>query len=425
MHQAHNVFDVLTALVLLFSASMLLVGVGRRAATWGSPRHALIAAVRAGLRTARRLVRLAHPAQVVRAVSYATLCTLIILPLTEVGLRAYFRRWGSEQDRIRYVYSETHIKALETQFIGKPFLGFAPSPGFAGHNSMGYRGPEIVRPKPEGTFRIVALGGSTTYGFGLKNEDEPWPAQLQRILRDKYGYTQVEVVNAGVQSYSTWETLVNFEFRVLDLDPDLVIVYHATNDITARLVDPHYYDGLYSARGLWNTGTLRLGPSTLARYVGIKLGQMADPVKLESTFVFDEDVPHCDMWTETECEGYPVEELMELNPPIYFERNLRSLAAIAQANGVTVLFSTWAYFPDTVSITNIYSFPWRRAEAARMNAIIQQVAQDTGSPCYDLAANLAYDRSYWQGDGYHQSALGSEEQARQYAAFIAAQGLVK
>ncbi len=415
MHPAHNLFDLITASVFLFSGSVLAFKMWQRA-NW----HVVLRHARQVPAITGRLVRRLTPA--IHVTSYAIVCVVLMLPVAEFGLRAYFRRWGSEDDRIRYVYSEERIKSLESQFIAKPFVGFAPSPDFPGHNSLGYRGPEIVQPKPEGTYRIVALGGSTTYGFGIIEDDKTWPAQLQRVLRDEYDYPQVEVINAGVQLYTTWETLVNFEFRVLDLDPDLIIVYHATNDITARLVDPTHYDGLYSARGTWNTGDLHLGPSTLARYVGIRMGWLDDPLKLESHFVLDEEIMQCDMWAERQCGDYSTEELMALNPPIYFERNLRNLAALAAANDVQVMFSSWAYFPDTVRVTNIYLFPWRRAEVAKLNAIMQQVADDTGMAFYDLAANLPYNRNYWEGDGYHQSALGAEQQARQYAAFIAQQG---
>jgi hypothetical protein len=52
------------------------------------------------------------------------------------------------------------------------------------------------------------------------------------------------------------------------------------------------------------------------------------------------------------------------------------------------------------------------------------VAAETNSPFYDLMGNLAVNRAYWVEDGYHQSPLGSEEQARLYAAFLVENNLI-
>ena len=64
---------------------------------------------------------------------------------------------------------------------------------------------------------------------------------LEKILVEKYKYENIEVINAGVPGYTSWETLINFQFRVLDIEPDLIIIYHGTNDTHARLVLPKFY----------------------------------------------------------------------------------------------------------------------------------------------------------------------------------------
>jgi hypothetical protein len=99
------------------------------------------------------------------------------------------------------------------------------------------------------------------------------------------------------------------------------------------------------------------------------------------------------------------------------------MVAVAQANGIDTLLSTWTYFPDSTPITNIYTFPWRRQAVAEHNAVVQQVAEETGAAFYDLHASLPYNRAFWLDDGYHQSPAGAEEQARLYTAFIAEAGL--
>jgi lysophospholipase L1-like esterase len=58
----------------------------------------------------------------------------------------------------------------------------------------------------------------------------------------------VQVINAGVGGYNCWEVLINLELRVLDLDPDLIIIYEGRNDVRAGLVEPASYRGDDSGR---------------------------------------------------------------------------------------------------------------------------------------------------------------------------------
>ena len=107
-------------------------------------------------------------------------------------------------------------------------------------NSMGFRSPEISFAKPAGTIRIIALGDSVTFGFGVA-ADETYPARLQALLSQaKPG--QVEVVNMGVSAYNTGEELALFRGRGAGLYPDLVIIQYYLNDPDLEPFDPvHSY----------------------------------------------------------------------------------------------------------------------------------------------------------------------------------------
>ena len=56
------------------------------------------------------------------------------------------------------------------------YLGFIPAPNFQRgenkHNQLGFRGDDISVEKPKDTYRIVAVGGSTTYGSGVEDSRE-------------------------------------------------------------------------------------------------------------------------------------------------------------------------------------------------------------------------------------------------------------
>jgi lysophospholipase L1-like esterase len=83
-------------------------------------------------------------------------------------------------------------------------------------------------------FRIVCLGGSTTFGHELKAE-EAWPAVTERVLRSKG--IDAEVINAGVQGYGSRQLLVHYRKDIASLQPDYVVIYEGWNR-TGALVDP-------------------------------------------------------------------------------------------------------------------------------------------------------------------------------------------
>ena len=214
---------------------------------------------------------------------------IIIIGMTEFGLRLYFTNFGSEQDRINYIYTAAELQQQTAQFTGTPNVLYVPNPTYEGHNSLGYRGEEFDIQKPEGTYRIVSIGESTTYGFGV-NVYQAYPYLLQEELQDAYSYSNVEVINAGVIGYTSYEVLTSFQFRVLDLDPDLIIYYGALNDADSRLEDPGCYNnpsalyGQTEKLGLWATEFGELPSSVIYRYFAINLGIMKVPTGLEWGF---------------------------------------------------------------------------------------------------------------------------------------------
>lgn len=96
-------------------------------------------------------------------------------------------------------------------------------------NSVGLRGEEIEKTKPAGTWRVLCIGDSTTFGFYVKN-GESWPEQLQKILRERFPERKIEVLNAGRVAYSSFQGLRYLEKIGLDFEPDLVIAGFGQND---------------------------------------------------------------------------------------------------------------------------------------------------------------------------------------------------
>ena len=98
-------------------------------------------------------------------------------------------------------------------------------------NSYGLRGPEISLEKPPGSYRIVCLGDSLTFGEGVRYADI-YPAQLQVRLAAAMPDRLIEVLNAGVQTHATGDEAALFLMRCSQFQPDLVVLGFYLNDAT-------------------------------------------------------------------------------------------------------------------------------------------------------------------------------------------------
>jgi lysophospholipase L1-like esterase len=388
--------------------------------TWALALVALGMGTLAGYLTVRRwLAPLGKPLKrLVKIVAVLLLSVVLLALVLEACLRIYLTNFGTEEERELYLYSADQLRLLGNKAIPLPYLNYGLAPR-GDVNSLGYRHPEIQIPKPPGVYRIVAMGNSTTWGSGIKDWQDTYPGQLEKILRDEYGYKNVEVLNDGVDAATSWYTAVDLEFRVLEVQPDLVIVYQGNMDIGATLVDPDCYQGMNPHRGIspdtgvWQLRPEPLSPSALYRFVAINLGWMPNPQL--SALPLETVIPCAEQRTLSD------EQASTVNPPVYFERNLQTIIGIARVHHVQVLLSTWAYYPKG---SQELTTPWFFRAADKNNQIIAKVALEMSVPFYDLQANLPQNPDLWEGDGNHFTPLGAHAQAEQYAASIVAQGLI-
>jgi hypothetical protein len=101
------------------------------------------------------------------------------------------------------------------QYRPDSVLGWVPTPGQTTVTRVGslpvrldangFRGGPLEAPKPARTIRIFAMGASTTFGWGVRQEDT-YEQVLERMLNDTARATgaagRYEVVNAGVIGFN-------------------------------------------------------------------------------------------------------------------------------------------------------------------------------------------------------------------------------
>lgn len=139
---------------------------------------------------------------------------------------------------VEFLLSFTGVTRLSDE---DPFVGFAGSrplfveaPGELGTYRLSpgkerFFNPQTFRmPKPTGLFRIVAFGGSTTYGHPYTAETA-FPAWMTTILGDYDPFRTYESINAGGISYASYRVRRLVEELSL-VSPDLYVIYSGHNE---------------------------------------------------------------------------------------------------------------------------------------------------------------------------------------------------
>ncbi len=91
----------------------------------------------------------------------------------------------------------------------------------------------FLDPKPEGTYRIFCLGGSTTVGFPYWYNGA-FPSFLRDRLARIFPDRTIEVINLGMTATNSY-TALDMADEIIGYQPDLVIVYDGHNEFYGAL----------------------------------------------------------------------------------------------------------------------------------------------------------------------------------------------
>ena len=105
------------------------------------------------------------------------------------------------------------------------------------YNSEGFRDVEHSLRKPEGTFRILGLGDSFTFGVGAPYK-QTYLARLETLLNQRQASGTVEVIKAGMPKYHPELERILLQHYGTRYEPDLVLVAFLPNDIWGTFVGP-------------------------------------------------------------------------------------------------------------------------------------------------------------------------------------------
>jgi lysophospholipase L1-like esterase len=336
---------------------------------------------------------------------------LVSFLLLEGTYRAWLHWFASDRQYMRsmpfaLVPPENRIYAAHPYTSYTLTEGYTSRDGKNRHNALGYRGKEVTREKAPGVFRILVLGGSTTYETSVEDWRLSTPEVLERILGERYGRSEVEVVNAGCGGWNSWESLVDLEFRGLALQPDLVVIYCGTNDVHTRFVPPaRYRRDNTGFRKPWQEDSGWWHHSTVLHGIAVKL-----KLARRNSVAARTEVPEEEDEDEFDWEGS-----LDANPPTFFADNLDDMIVLSKSHGAAVLMVTfaWCGSKDDYASTPHYQRGFRET-----NAVIRAAAEKHQVPLFDYASVMPVDPSFWS-DGRHVNEQGAQRKAELYAAFLA------
>jgi lysophospholipase L1-like esterase len=184
-----------------------------------------------------------------RSFVFRIVTLLVPLVILVVGFEVALRVAGydplappqGEGRRSAVLFRETEYPGLEYEpvpgAVGEAFRGYVKI------NSAGFRDDEYTVEKSEGTYRIVALGDSITFGMKFPIEDR-FTEQLERRLQSEG--RRVEVLNLGVAGYDTIQEVAFLEKAGVRFEPDLVVVAFCINDAGVHTMNRSYIRRLSS-----------------------------------------------------------------------------------------------------------------------------------------------------------------------------------
>jgi hypothetical protein len=164
----------------------------------------------------------------IRNLLTAVIATTLSVAVAAIGIESWVRlRWDE-------------TRGMPGFYVSDPVLGIRLNPNYDGWfagvpahiNALGFRDNrdyDVV--KQPGTFRVLVLGDSVTFGHGTLFETT-YPYLLEERLKSWRPSTNWQVWNLGVPGYNTGQELSLLKQVGPRYQPDLVVVGFYPNDLT-------------------------------------------------------------------------------------------------------------------------------------------------------------------------------------------------
>lgn len=265
-----------------------------------------------------------------KAIILVIASTLLMLIILETGVRCIYMARGKG-------FFSDHRNKIAKPLLPFRIFGFEAYQEVNGELVISSRHKEVFPiEKGKDTLRIVTFGGSTTENKkAMSDYGKHYPLVLQEQLSN-LTEKKVEVINVGNSAYATPHSLILLALDVLSWDPDIVILSHNANDLTAAYFPDFRVD--YSNK----YGHPYYMPGTGKRYSIFSILFQHSSLYWILKAKIDKLMLKFGVYYEIHRESYgmsPPEGVMRS-----FERNIVSFVTLAENKGIEVVLGTQPFF---------------------------------------------------------------------------------
>lgn len=251
-------------------------------------------------------------------------------------------------------------------------------------NVKGTRGKNFNEAKSENVFRIISLGDSKTFGWGLR-ESETYSRLLENLLQNWINLPlKIEVVNAGVNAWSYAQMYVYLRDTGIRYSPDLVILADA--NLWTQFSENRSKEFIETfMRQVWLKNLLRR--SSIYHYlIEVKLKRYYN--KYRTIFI-----P-----IDPEKDEY-FKEQQEKNPGLYFKKQIIQIYTLLKESNVKLLL---VYIPSEGELSSFH-----KSIALKMK---EEISREYNVPLIDSTKDLSRSpqRLFFLGDPVHPNAEGNK-----------------
>jgi len=257
-------------------------------------------------------------------------------------------------------------------------------------NALGTRGSDFTLLKSTNTYRILALGDSRTFGWGLA-EPETYCCGLQTLLRQKSGDRPVEVINAGVNAWSFQQMSVYLRDYGLRYSPDAVVLGEAN---------------------LWTQFSEKNSPEFVRKFM--QRVRLKNLLRHSALYHYLVEIKLQDFYQRHRAKFIPVDpkadplfkEQQQKDPEAEFRLAIETICTNALAHQVTPVL---LYLPTLADLAGTNESPTLR--------IKRELSVKLGIPFVDVTTNVQPKAKglYLDADPVHFNSEGNEIIARQLA----------
>jgi len=271
-------------------------------------------------------------------------------------------------------------------------------------NAHGTRGPDFTDRKPAGTFRVLSLGDSRTFGWGL-SEAETYSARLGALLEARLPGRKVEVINAGVNAWSYPQMLVYLRETGMRYQPDVVILGEAN---------------------LWTQFSEKSSPEFARQFM--RRVRLKNLLRRFAIYHYVVEVKLEDFYQRNRSKFIPVDprkdelfkDQQQKDPDALFREAIRGICTVAAAGGAKPVIASLPTFDELIATNPSPVLEVKRAACRDLGAALVDVGPALRAQPESASRHASAGKAlYLEGDPVHFTSLGNEIIARQLLEAVA------